>query len=114
MTEQGKVSQDRRYSSRVIAKLDCSVEYGNESYDGVVVDLSPQGAFISAPILPPVNAEIRVRINSNHLMRELALKGKVLRGSEVMTDYGKRGRFAVYFDDTPLDLIILIGKLYNS
>jgi hypothetical protein len=111
---QGKISQDRRYGSRVVVRMDCRIEYGNEIHDASIVNLSPKGAFISAPILPSNNSKIGIEIQSRHLKKDLSLKGKVVRGSEAMTDYGMRGRFAVCFDDTPLDLFVLIGKLHTS
>ncbi|MEJ2111814.1 MAG: PilZ domain-containing protein [Acidobacteriota bacterium] len=109
-----KVSQDQRFSSRVIAQLDCRMEYNNSVYDAVIVDLSQKGALVMAPSIPPTDENIKIIINSKHLQKELILTGTVLRSTEVMTEQGKRRRFALSFHESPLDLIILIGKLSIS
>jgi len=114
MVIRSRVSQDHRGGSRVIARLDCRMEYNNASYDAVLVDLSSKGAFISSTCLPAADEDIKVYIKSKHLQKELTLTAKVLRGSEVMTDYGERGRFAVRFHESPLDLTVLIVKLSSE
>ena len=111
MAIQSKVSQDQRFSSRVIAQLDCRMEYNGSIYDAVIVDLSQKGALIMAPPMSSTDENIKITIKSKHLQKELILTGTVLRSTEVMTEQGKRRRFAMSFYESPLDLIILIGKL---
>lgn len=114
MATQSRSIQDRRNSSRIITVMDCRMEYNNSIYDAVIVDISPKGALISSPCLPYLNGEVKISIKSKHLKKELTLYGNVLRGSEVMTEHGKRGRFSVGFYNSPLDLLVLIGKLHAA
>jgi len=114
MPVQSRVSQDRRNSSRLIAQLDCSLKHKKTDYDAVIVDLSSKGALVSASCVPAVNDEVGVAIKSNHLKRDLNLTGRVLRSTDAMTEYGMKGRFVVRFHESPLDLILLIGKIYSS
>jgi hypothetical protein len=114
MAMESRAMQDRRNSSRIITGMDCRMEYNHSTYDAVIVDISPKGALISSPCLPPLNGEVKISIKSKHLQKELKLHGNVLRGSEVMTEHGKRGRFSVHFYNSPLDLLVLIGKLHTA
>ena len=114
MTVRSRVLQDHRENSRIIALLDCKLTYSDRAYDAVMVDLSRNGALISAAFMPSIGEQITLSVKSDHLKSELTLTGKVLRGARVTTDHGKKCRFVVRFDQTPLDLIRLIGKLHAA
>ena len=114
MSAQSRVSQDRRGGSRVIALAECHLKYKDKDYDAVIVDLSSRGAMITASCVPALHDEVKINLRSKYVLRELNLTGKVLRSGEAMTEYGKKGRFVVRFLESPLDLVLLIGKLYSS
>jgi len=114
MPVQSRVSQDRRNTSRLIAQLDCSLKHKKTDYSAVIVDLSSKGALISSPCIPAVNDEVGITLKSVHLKRELNLTGQVLRGTDAMTEHGIKGRFVVRFHESPLDLIMLIGKIHSA
>lgn len=114
MPVQSRVSQDRRNASRLVAHLDCSLKHKKTDYSAVIVDLSSKGALVSSPCIPAVNDGIGITIKSEHLKRDLTLTGQVLRSTDAMTEYGKRGRFVVRFHESPLDLALLIAKIYSA
>lgn len=111
MRIRSRVTQDRRKLSRVATRLDCRFEFESKSHNGVIIDLSPKGAFISAAVLPPKGSRICLSIRSNFLAKELILEAKVLRGASAMSDHGQIGRFGVEFCVSPLELVKLIGKI---
>ena len=114
MTIRSRAPQDRRNTSRVIALHKCRFTCREAVHDAVIVDLSRNGALLSSEFLPANGEEIRMSVRSEHLDKELNLLGKVLRGTMVTTDHGKRGRFVVRFADPPLGILQLIMKLNPS
>ena len=114
MQVKSRVSQDRRNSSRLIAQLECDLKYKKADYRAVIVDLSSKGALISSPFVPALDDLIEITIRSQHLKKDLNLTGQVLRSTDAMTEHGKRGRFVVRFRESPLDLTLLIGKIYSA
>ncbi len=113
MAIQSRVSQDRRNTSRVMARLDCHFKHEGNSYEAVIVDLSIKGAFLSAKILPPNGSVVTVDMQPPAVKRPLSFKGVVIRGTWGMSEHGKLGRFGIRFSDTPLDLLTLIAKLHS-
>ena len=111
MPIKSRVSKDQRGRSRTVTRLDCRIEFKNAVYDATIIDLSPKGALISSQGKPAIHDEVKINLMTKHLPGELKLTGKVLRISDVMTEYGRRSRLAVLFYECPLDLIVLIGKL---
>jgi len=107
-----RVTQDQRINSRVIARMDCQFTYENKTHDGFIVDLSQKGAMLISPFLPATGKEISVTVPSKMLKNPMILIGKVLRGTWVTTDYGKRGRFAVRFINHPLDLFKILSQIH--
>ena len=107
-----RVTQDKRFNSRVIARLDCRYSFENQTYDGVIVDLSKKGAMLMSPFLPAKDKEISITVSSKSLKYPMILIGKVLRGTWVATDFGKRGRFAVRFVNIPLDILKLVSLFH--
>ena len=114
MPVHSRVSQDRRNTSRLIAQLDCRLTHKKNEYSGVIVDLSSKGARISSSFVPAVDDEIWISFKSKHLKRELNLTARVLRSSDAMTEHGKKGRFVVRFNESPLDLVQLIAKIHSA
>jgi len=113
MTIQTRVSQERRNTSRVIARLDCHFTIDGVSHKGVIVDLSLRGAYLSAKHLPPNGSDITVKIQPPAVKRDLVFDGKVIRGTWAMSEQGKLGRFGVRFSSPPPDLIPVISKLHS-
>jgi hypothetical protein len=107
-----RVTQDKRLNSRVVARLDCRYSFENQTYDGVIVDLSRKGAMLMSPFLPARDKEIFITVSSKSLKYPMTLIGKVLRGTWVATDFGKRGRFAVRFVNIPLDILKLVSLFH--
>ena len=114
MTIRNLTSQDRRTLSRIIVCLDCQFTYSGTDYSAVIVDLSHKGALLSAKFMPPTNSYITVSLQTDILERKLELKSRVVRGDWVESGFGKMGRFALRFENAPLDLIRLINKLLSS
>ncbi len=111
MAVQSRATQDRRNLSRVMLRLNCQFTYEEAVYNAVMVDISLKGAFFSADFLPPNNSIITVTLDSPVTQKPLVFTGRVLRGTWAMTDYGKRGRFAVSFTFAPSGLIGLINTV---
>jgi len=76
-----------------------------------MIDLSFGGAFLSSKFLPPTGSAISVTLKNPALKKELKLEATVQRGTWVMSDHGKRGRFGIRFIHVPLDLVKLINSL---
>jgi hypothetical protein len=114
MDIKSRVTQDRRVISRVLARLNCGLTCEGVSHEGVIVDLSLKGAFLSSRWLPPQGSNVASTLQTPLLKKILILEGKVLRGHWIMSDHGKMSRFGIRFSHTPLDLIELINKLLSS
>jgi len=110
MAIQNRATQDRRNLSRVIVLLDCQFTHEGVKHKAVIVDLSLKGALFSAAVLPPNGSIITITLNSPGTSKALVFDGTVLRGTWLMTDHGKRGRFGIRFARTPIDLIAMIVK----
>ncbi len=106
-------AQDRRRMSRIATCLDCRFESSGISRDGVVIDLSLEGAYVSSSFIPPEDGRIRLTILSDLVKRPLAIEGRVRRWHVGMAESGK-GRFGVKFDHAPIDLADLIRRLVNN
>jgi hypothetical protein len=109
-----RVTQDRRVISRVAARLNCTFKSEGVSHDGVIVDLSLRGAFLSSKWLPPQGGNVVITLQTPLLKKTLILEGKVMRGDWTMSDHGQLGRFGIRFSHTSLDLIELINRLSAS
>jgi hypothetical protein len=110
MAVRNHATQDRRNLSRVIVLLDCQFTHEGVTHKAVMVDLSLKGALFSADFLPPNGSIITVTLNSPVTKKALVFDGTVLRGTWVLSDHGKRGRFGVRFTYAAVDLIPLIIK----
>jgi hypothetical protein len=110
MAIRSRATQDLRNTSRVIVRLDCQFSHEGVTHKAVIVDLSLKGAFLSAAFLPPNGSIITVTLNSPVTQKKLVFDGTVLRGTRVMSDHGKRGRFGIRFSYAPVNLIPLISK----
>ena len=110
MAIQSRATQDLRNISRVVVRLDCQFTHEGVTHKAVIVDLSLKGAFFSAAFLPPKDSTITVTLNSPVTQKALVFDGTVIRGTWVMSDHGKRGRFGIRFTYAPFDLIALITR----
>ncbi|MBN2337246.1 MAG: PilZ domain-containing protein [Acidobacteria bacterium] len=113
MHSRSRVAQDRRNLSRIVTCLDCRFDASGTSREGVVIDLSLKGAYVSSAFLPPGGSRISLTLLSGLLERPLTIEGRVRRWHAGMSGSGK-GRFGVEFDHTPVDLAGLIGRLVNN
>lgn len=113
MTIKSRVTQDRRNASRVMARLDCRFISEGVSHDAVIVDLSLKGAFLSSKFLPPNGSTITVEIKPPAVKKPVSFDSKVLRGTWVMSDQGKRGRFGIRYSASNPELLVLIGRLHS-
>ncbi len=94
-----------------MARLDCCFISGGTRHDAVIVDLSMKGAFLSAKALPSNGSTITVELKPPAVKKPLSFQAAVLRGTWVMSEHGKLGRFGIRFAATPTDLIPLISRL---
>jgi hypothetical protein len=113
MTIKSRVSQDRRNTSRVMARLDCSFTSKGTRYAAVIVDLSMKGAFISSTFLPSTGSTITIELGPPAVKKPLSFDCTVLRGTWVMSDQGKRGRFSIRFSGPNPELMLLISKIHS-
>ena len=111
MTIRTRVSQDRRNTSRIIARLNCHFTFEEVSHEAVIVDLSLKGAYISAKSLPPNGSNIRVAIQPPDLKKEMVFNATVTRGTWATSENGKLGRFGIRFGAVSPDLMNLIREL---
>jgi hypothetical protein len=111
MTIRSRATQDRRDMSRVIVLVDCQITHEGVIHKAVMVDLSLKGAHFSATFLPPNGSTISVTLNSPVTQKPLAFDGTVIRGTWVMSDQGKRGRFGIRLVSAPAGLIPLITSV---
>lgn len=113
MTIRSRVTQDRRNVSRVMARLNCRFTEGDKKWDGVIVDLSLKGAFISSKFLPANGSTVTVEIVPPAVKKPLSFQSTVLRGTWVMSEQGKMGRFGIRFDGSNPDLMLLVAGLHR-
>jgi hypothetical protein len=114
LTIRSRVTQDRRFLSRIPALLPCEVTYDKVTRQAVVVDLSLNGAFISSKSLPPKDASVTISLFSTHLKKPLLLDGKIARRGWGTSEECKVGRFGVMFDRTSPELISLLRALISK
>jgi hypothetical protein len=110
MTINSRATQDRRKTSRVIARLDCSFTLEGTRHEAVIVDLSMKGALLSSKFLPKTGSTISIAINPPAVRKMLSIDCTVLRGTWVMADQGKRSRFSIRFEGAGPELLLLISK----
>jgi hypothetical protein len=110
-TIQSRVSQDRRNTSRIIARLDCGFTYAGVRYEAVLVDLSFRGAYVSSEFLPPNGSTIMVTLAPPAVKDELVFQATIIRGTWAMSEHGKRGRFGIRFSGASPELMLLISKM---
>ncbi|MDM7995022.1 MAG: PilZ domain-containing protein [Acidobacteriota bacterium] len=113
MTIRSRATQDRRNVSRVMARLNCSYTSGEKKYDGVIVNLSLKGAFISSKFLPPEGSTVTVELKPPAVKKPLSFQSTVLRGTWAMSEHGKMGRFGIRFDVSNPDLMLLVARLHR-
>lgn len=113
MTIRSRAAQDRRNISRVIVRLDCQFTHEEVTHKAVMVDLSLKGAFFSSTFLPPNNSDITIKVMSPVTNKPLVFDGKVIRGTWVMSDHGKRGRFGISYRFAPAGIIALLNSLQS-
>jgi hypothetical protein len=113
MTINSRVNQDRRNTSRVMARLDCSFTSQETRYAAVIVDLSMKGAFLSSTFLPPTGSTITIELGPPAVKKPILFDCTVLRGTWVMSDQGKRGRFSIRFAGSNPELMLLISRIHS-
>ena len=113
MVVRKRILKDLRINARIHTLLDCRFIHEDITYNAVLMDLSQKGALLSSDFLPPTGGNIALIIQSTLIKKDLLLSGKVSPGERGKTEQGRKGRFVVQFDQTPLDLINLITKSHS-
>lgn len=106
-----RLTQDRRENARVPSRLQCQYTYEGTRCDTVIVNLSLNGAYLTAKIPPPIGKIISLTIQTPTLKNTLTLEAKVVRHGWGVIDYGDINRFGIRFSRSASELIGLINKL---
>ncbi len=69
---------DRRDSHRIKRRIPCDFEYEGHAYNGIVVDLSPDGLFLQTDTAIEPGSELELRLRSERFA-ELNVRGRVVR-----------------------------------
>jgi len=105
------VAQDRRRLSRISTRLACRCALSGISRDAVILNLSLNGAYISASFRPPIGSTVTLTLETPVLKNALVLESRVIRVDQVTSQLGVLNRFGVQFNRNRLDLVTLINKL---
>lgn len=104
--------------SRIPVKIRCRIESGGNDYEAFTLDLSQRGTCVSSTLLfldreniPPLGGTILVTFKLEDMKKPLTLKGTIKRLSLATSGDQTAVRIGVEFEDTPLELIRLIGTL---
>jgi len=100
--------------SRVPARLNCHFAYDGASYEGVIIDLSLNGAYIASKFLPPKDAYVTVNLMPPAAKNPIILEGKVIRGGSTVSDHGSLSRFGIRFNRQSLELLNLLASLASN
>ncbi len=111
MPSRTRVVQDSRNKSRITTRLNCRFAHEGSQRDGLILNLSLGGAYISSKHLPSVGSAISLTLHSPVSQSDLKLNGKVIRGNWTISDHGKLARFGIRFSHSSLDLVKLINSL---
>jgi hypothetical protein len=111
MTTQTHVIQDRRSTSRLMARLDCHFTFERIRYNAVVINLSLKGAFLSSAFMPPIGSSMLVQIREPGAKKSLVFDSTVIHVTRDNSNHGRLGGFGVRFGNAPAGLFSLINKL---
>jgi hypothetical protein len=105
-----RVTQDRRHISRIGTRFECHFTHEGARHNAVVIDLSLNGAFLSAKVLPQIGDLVTLSLKLPTSKNTMEVQGKVIRGTWGNSDHGKLGRFGIRFSHTPLDIVKFISQ----
>lgn len=104
--------RDRRSNSRINTKILCRVEWGRESRDASLLDLSLTGALIAAHSGPPRGSRVTLHLQVSEVGRPVSLTGSVVRGGSYRDDPGSANRYGIRFDGISPDVLrVMSAKL---
>ncbi len=112
-TQRNPVS-DRRASPRVKVHLDCHFTYEGTEYKAFIKDLSSRDAFLWSSFMPPVGAEISIKLESQYFNTPLILQGKTVRQDRKYMKQNTVDAFAVRFGYSSPKVALLISKISNT
>ena len=102
--------QDRRVALRDKIILSCRFIFERNEHDALITDISPGGAFLESDFLPPVGANISIRIDTSLVGIRLILKARVLRRDLKKSGRGNREGVGIQFNKDSLKLKKFINK----
>jgi hypothetical protein len=97
-----------------MALVGCEFTYKELTHKAVIVDLSLNGALLSAKYLPPNGSSVKIILKSPQSQGPLTLDGKVVRGVWGASDHGKVCRFGVQVDGISPDLVKYLNSLQET
>ena len=104
-------TQDRRAHWRVQTFLSCKIRLGDAVYEGFVLEVSSNGAFISSRCFPQKGSPISISLQLPDSGNTISLNGHVVRCVRGISDHGDIGRFALQFNRISPDSMRLIKSL---
>jgi c-di-GMP-binding flagellar brake protein YcgR len=104
----------RRKVSRIPTQMQCRYRrLDSEEYEARILDLSTEGALLSASVVPAEKSKVFIIIEAQNMGAPLMLKGTVTRSSEAAI-LGEDGQFGVEFDTTPPELRAFINAMPSN
>ena len=120
-TAKSRVLQDSRKQSRVFVQIECRFESDEKEYDALMLDLSQGGALLASTFLPDEKNipsqenKITITIEGIDVLKApLALSGTIRRSNVGMSEFGKMAQFGIEFENSPLELLRLIGAMSKA
>jgi hypothetical protein len=106
---------DRRAAPRTKASLDCRFTFGGKEYDAGIRNISLLGAFLWSTFLPPCNATISVRLETDLVEGSpLIWEGIVVRHDSQYTEQDVTGAFAIALNPNAQGLFELVDLLTDT
>jgi hypothetical protein len=94
-----------------MARRSCTCTWGATSLEAFILDISLEGAQLSAKEMPAVGESVSIALLMPVSKDLLNLEGKCIRRIWGQLDHGPVGKFSVRFNNTPLRLLSLVGSL---
>lgn len=113
MSTQSRPVQDHRAVSRVQAHLGCQFTFEGIEYEAFIQNISLNGAFLWSTFIPPLGANLFIRLNTSLLEDPLILEDRIVLYDCKQTERGTVGGFAIMFSYNSPVLVRLINKLVN-
>ena len=88
-------SQDNRAHWRLQTFVTCHVHLGENTFSGLLHDISSRGVFVSSQCSPPKGSSITISVETPESGEIVRLEGQVVRIAAGMTELGEVSRFGV-------------------